>query len=411
MRRGRQLPRCDRYNPTMHNGTLGPADGFDTDHHTAGSPQASDTITFSGETVTCEACHSMQLGAEHSRQSSSMSGPGAGACAQCHNDGTIVTGIVSADWSDKSTAGACAQCHASTDVEAAAAFHGDNIPSHSTETSVTGCSDQGIGCHGNWIAEEPDLVVIHRSGCTQARACHSPTAYNTGAKTCTNPSCHPAPSYDPITFTHRGTTNGEDTTHTVILSSMATTLTATADGTAYSRCNVCHSMSLKPAHNTAAGFATASLGWTNECMGCHNATSPVVVKDIALTASGQERACPTAATTPRSRTTFWAERAIFPMSRASKRSARAAVRRQARTATPTSTSTGCTGATAECAIRAATSLRATTRLARTPCPTEKTCGVGGACHPSRSTTCRKTTRSDHKTEQSGLCADATATQA
>ena len=265
------------YVPTWHNGTGGLADGYDSDHHIAGTTQMNATYTYNSKTTACSACHSGSLGTEHTRATSALSAAGATTCLKCHNDSATVAGIVNTSWPNKNTTSSCASCHTGPDdATAANAAHG-NVGTHSTGTAVTGCSDKGAGCHG--VGPTVDLTTVHYSGCALTRACHSTTVYNAGVKTCTSAACHPSANYNVTTYAHN-TVNGTDETHTVTPTSMTTTLSA--GGPTFSSCASCHSMTLKASHNVAVGYATNSLSWSSECLGCHNATSPVVVKDIAL---------------------------------------------------------------------------------------------------------------------------------
>jgi hypothetical protein len=246
--------------------------------HTAGSTQASATYSYASKTTACAACHAMALAGEHARTTSNLTGEGETVCTKCHNDSQAIADIIKAGWVAKDTASACAACHAGTDGTSAATAHGSVATAH-TGTSVTGCTGLGAGCHGT--SATPDLTVVHASGCAQARACHSPTVYNPGAKNCTNALCHPSAVYNTTTYAH-GAVDGTDPAHTVAAASMDTVVRV-GTGSATATCSTCHASTLKSAHDTAAGHATASLGWTNECRGCHNATSPIDV--AALVAS------------------------------------------------------------------------------------------------------------------------------
>lgn len=262
-----------KYTSGLHNGTGGRADGVDAAHHTAGSVQANATYTYSSKTTACSACHSMVLGTEHGRSTSTLTGAGANACLKCHNDSATIASVITGDWSQKNTTGACSSCHQNTDGTSAATAHGAVGTAH-TGTSVTGCTALGAGCHGT--SATPDLTVVHASGCAQTRACHSTTVYNPGQKGCISSTCHPAADYNTTTYAHK-TVDGTDTTHQVT-SGMTTAVSS--GGSASATCAGCHSVALKTAHNRSAGYATASLGWTNECRGCHNATTPIDVATL-----------------------------------------------------------------------------------------------------------------------------------
>ncbi len=267
------------YTATLHNGVpAGRADGVDADHHTAGATLAAQTYTYNSKSAACSACHSMVLGTEHGRTTSTLSAAGANNCLKCHNDSATVSNIVKTNWPSKNTATGCSVCHANTDVTSAATAHA-NSANHAVGTSVTGCTGLGAGCHG--VAATPDLTTVHATGCALTRACHSPTVFNPTAKTCNNAACHSTTYNTTTDYTHRVGTqniNGTETTHTVAAGNLTTTVNT--GGTASAACSVCHSAALKTSHNYAVGFSTASLGWTNECTGCHNATTPINVATL-----------------------------------------------------------------------------------------------------------------------------------
>ena len=269
------------YAPTtlIHDGTGGRADSYDADHHTATTTQMDANFTYNSKSAACSACHSAALGTEHARGTSTMSGAGSTSCVKCHNDSATVANVVNSSWPSKNTTGACASCHANTDGTSAATAHG-GMAGHASGTQLTGCTGLGAGCHG--AAASPDLTNVHATGCALTRACHSTSVYNPASKTCTSASCHPT-GYNTTTYAHN-TVNGTDPAHAVTAPSMTTTLAAGTGGTTSAACSTCHSSTLKTAHNIAAGFATSSLGWTSECTGCHNATSPIDV--AALVAAG-----------------------------------------------------------------------------------------------------------------------------
>ncbi|MHB9002811.1 MAG: hypothetical protein ACYC6C_01935 [Coriobacteriia bacterium] len=259
--------------------TVALTDPYPTGHynettHTAGATQMSATYTYNSKSAACSACHNATLGAEHARTTSTLSATGTTVCVKCHNDSATTSGIVTTSWPNKNTTSACSSCHADTDVNSAATAHG-NVATHASGTNVTGCTGLGAGCHGTLAT--PDLTTVH-PGCALTRACHSTTVYNPGIKTCTNTACHTAATYNTTTYAH-GTVDGTDAAHQVTGASMATTLKV-GTGSASATCATCHSSTLKPAHNYAAGFATASLSWTSECLGCHNATSPIDVASL-----------------------------------------------------------------------------------------------------------------------------------
>ncbi len=277
------------YTPLMHNGLGGIANGVDSVHHTAGAGQMGDTYTLNLKTTACSACHNAALGTEHGRATSGLSGSGANTCLKCHNDSVTVANVIAGDWANKNTISACSDCHANNDTTSAASLHGGIAVGAHTATAVASCTGLGAGCHGTTTT--PDLSLVHTTGCALTRACHSTTVYNPGVKACNNASCHPTANYT-AAYAHNAVNGTTDATHTA--TGMGTTLKY-GTGSATATCATCHSSALKPAHNPAAGFATASLGttWTadGECRGCHNATSPVNVASLVAANTWARGAC------------------------------------------------------------------------------------------------------------------------
>ncbi|MDA3937165.1 MAG: hypothetical protein PF636_10010 [Actinomycetota bacterium] len=132
---------------SMH-GEIG---GYDTEHHVAGPRQASATYydRRSGVSTPCGACHSMSLGADHTRPNATM-GSGS-ACDDCHNDSASTVEIVKSSWEARDTSLACEACHGQSGV--AQPHTGiDNVHfalEYSRFGTIEAGSCQKSGCHGS----------------------------------------------------------------------------------------------------------------------------------------------------------------------------------------------------------------------------------------------------------------------
>ena len=164
------------------------------------------TCTYNSKSAACSACHSGALGTEHGRADLGALGLRFDTCEKCHNDSATVADVVTSSWTNKNTTSACCDCHTSDDGTAAAT-RTPTWRNHATGTTVTGCTGDGRRLPRHGRGAEPHRRP--RAGCALTRACHSPSVYNPGAKTCTNDSCHPAATYNTTTYAHNAV-NGTD---------------------------------------------------------------------------------------------------------------------------------------------------------------------------------------------------------
>ncbi len=280
------------YTSNTHTHTLGGGDA--AKHQPTSSVPASDTSFYSTQ---CGLCHDMRttqssLTSEHALATSAKTLQPTNTCRNCHNN-TASTTAVTNNWSTKDTAGtgassSCGVCHQSGSL----AIHVDASATAHVSAS-TGCANTGIGCHSNDLSSVGATAtaantVIHNS-CLR---CHSRTGsaswtsamVGTGANLVYNPSvkscgqatgCHTSTYY--TTTTHRATlanpvTGNDATWHTA--TGMTSTITS---GVASAACSACHSATLLAAHDpakTTANLGSGHTAWSSTagttCQDCHN---------------------------------------------------------------------------------------------------------------------------------------------
>jgi hypothetical protein len=254
--------------------------------HTAGTTQGSQTLGTWALSARCDACHTMNLGTEHSADSAAKSTVPDNYCVNCHRANRTLLGwsvepssVVDANWPARSTAAACIACH---QVDTVTTGHGQiSVTGNHVVTDAVGqtCAATGAGCHPTanmtQVGTPTTTANIHLA-CT---SCHG-TSSRAGlaisgalAQGCNaDARCH---SVGYAGTTHR-TASGDDATHT------ATGMNADADP-AYSNgdlCSNCHSGTLSKAHtdtSTTASLGTGRTGWgataQSSCQDCHNATA------------------------------------------------------------------------------------------------------------------------------------------
>jgi hypothetical protein len=263
--------------------------------HTAGVTQTGDT---SYQSTACSVCHSGQLTVEHTATTSVRTLNATNVCLNCHNNSASTTAITSTWATNKNTTSACAQCHTG-----GLARHTDASATAHTVTNA-GCGNSGPGCHPTnniaSVGSVPTTSSVIHNNCAR---CHSVTGaaswstaligtgnnvrYNPAVKSCgQGTGCHLASSYSTSTANHRigrgDQITGDDTTHTANATYMASTVTS---GTATNVCSDCHIGTLRSEHATtsigAVGCTTGGSGGG----GCHNtqtgsvaASSAAVVK-------------------------------------------------------------------------------------------------------------------------------------
>ncbi|HEX9094172.1 MAG TPA: cytochrome c3 family protein [Coriobacteriia bacterium] len=161
------------YEPSssVHAGAGGLANGVDADHHTAGPAQGATLWVdpSGGNSTACEACHSMVLGVEHSRSTSTLSAGPDNLCVRCHDGAPAAAGTVKSGWASRSSAAACASCHGRAGVPA---IHGAIVADHVAVQRDPGGSASADACVRSGCHATGDLRRLHgRVGCGAA-GCH-----------------------------------------------------------------------------------------------------------------------------------------------------------------------------------------------------------------------------------------------
>lgn len=305
--------------------------------HSAALKAAHATTSTNGGSVTCVECHN-----DTTRNSKTVIAGNwlTRKCVQCHDYGTPKTHatyssahVVSAAYGcagsganchnsadlallhDKSQSGgapnhnSCANagCHTEKDKRPAAfntpnscgpgsggchqdlTNHGkhnlDVTNSNYSNTSVSGCTNSGGGCHG---AETRDASASYEnpyhpdSGCVSGK-CHTSGSIGTHKNPLTCQACHDntytnAPAVSKLTSTTAAGGHYSETSHTPTSASVTTSVTA--GGTVSARCNQCHNnmpgtglKQLWAQHNNLAnGYANTT------CSECHNFSTGVIAQ-------------------------------------------------------------------------------------------------------------------------------------
>ncbi len=238
-------------------------------------------VTAGGSaTAACATCHDLGLKAAHSGAGFVSKTKGAKVtCGECHNYNAATTNVITTSWTTK----ACSECHASGVLGATQVLHGTTAPAVNG-SSTAGCGASGAGCHSTY-----DLHNLHRNaagGCVLA-GCHDAKNKDmtSAAKTCGQATgCHTSATYN---TTQHGTLTGADTTKHRAAGNASSNLGGYTQSTA---CVDCHSLTMRPAHDTRAGWT-----WPY-CTSCHNQTTPInavnVIKNTAWN-NGTCEACHT----------------------------------------------------------------------------------------------------------------------
>jgi len=250
------------YSPStaVHSGSGGRTDGTDSEHHTAGTQQATARYvdSTSGVSTACNVCHSMVIGVEHAAVSSALATGDGTLCDRCHNRSDATAGAVKANWPKKNTDRACVTCHGTSGINA---VHTGIDSAHvGIEVSPGGtpqpgaCSD--MGCHGT-----TDLRILHAEDGCAFSSCHDRGgAGGLGLKSCggidAGTSCHVGYSSELHFVDHAGDLQG------------------TVNGIGYVNgqnvgCFGCHLADLVEEHENARLAGTLEGGGANACAICH----------------------------------------------------------------------------------------------------------------------------------------------
>lgn len=279
----------------------------------------------------CASCHALTHGERATKHDATVVGASCGGTG-CHNIADVSIIHNNSLKNNAPTMGdnncATANCHADATNTArpesvpqtldcmASGCHLGLVHSHSLDrtgsnynnTTVTGCTNSGSGCHGTDNDTSPDFAKYHpANGCTSG-ACHaSPSqtdvAFN-NPQTCQN--CHGGRSTAPLIYTGApdavslttATPNGHysETTHTA--GGLLNTAKARPDGLTSAACTTCHNpinatgidglwyqhqvlqglgnTTCYECHSNAAypGITAEVIGsWTtDQCTDCHNLT-------------------------------------------------------------------------------------------------------------------------------------------
>lgn len=379
---------------------------IDPNHYTGTETTHTSSGNGTYNSYNCVTCHQLEMKPEHAKVSASFAGTTTvgGKCTVCHE--TKVDSFVSA-WDKKcaschptthtdratkhnaSAVGVGAQCggsgcHAVSDVavihnnsittnglvptcltchtnnttvaasitcEDAGCHQGmqhghalDRTNSNYNNTTVTGCTNSGAGCHGDDVAASPDYAIsqYHPSNGCQAGTCHTsasqPNAAFNNPQTCQN--CHGGRGAAPLNYvgapdvitlvaSSTAPTGGHygETTHTSGI--QVQTAKAKADGLTSATCDTCHQDTnatgidglwyqhqvLQGLGNTTCydchsnpSYPSVSLevqnNWTNNaCSDCHTVTkmplyaqhttntAPVVLGIVSQTATASPGSC------------------------------------------------------------------------------------------------------------------------
>lgn len=224
--------------------------------------------------VACSTCHTAETG--HGGHASTAVTPVSFAQTDGRTFGVRAVSCVSAGChpqAEVTTAafrGSCAGCHASNvDSHAAAtADHSYSAASDYSESTQTGCSNSGVGCHGSDTGYADIRASYGHDGCTSG-PCHTSTSKSNVTAKLECLKCHSggyagAPNRASLGGAYP---NGHysETTHTAA----AMGRVVSAGGTASAACSSCHVSSLRSSHSTVT---TTAYGNSITCYECHNDT-------------------------------------------------------------------------------------------------------------------------------------------
>lgn len=155
---------CGTGEGTCHATYLNERYSHENDASVHSAPSQGSAVLVDGATgirVTCGACHSMELAAEHARPGSSL---GSG-CGRCHNRNGTTTRAVKDSWPDRTGRNACATCHRGKHRATGTAHLATQL---NAQGNPAGNSCVAAGCHPS-----ADVRVVHAGvGCAFA-GCHS----------------------------------------------------------------------------------------------------------------------------------------------------------------------------------------------------------------------------------------------
>ncbi|MBI5232491.1 MAG: hypothetical protein HY876_10050, partial [Coriobacteriales bacterium] len=247
-----------QYDPatSVHAGSRGLTDGGEAAHHTASARQAASTLTdvATGRSVACSECHTMALGAEHTRPNSSLAKGVGNACSRCHNYDSTTSSAVKGDWLQREGTGACAECHedgsaGSPHVAIGTSHVGRELQPNGVAKSGY-CTDSG--CH-----EDTDLRRLHAAqGCTVS-GCHSPAGDIFGRNTASCGGSDPAVACHARVHT---LIDGNDIVHHVAGSAQAKSIYEDEASGVRTACVECHTMFLTDEHERANSSIAAGAG-------------------------------------------------------------------------------------------------------------------------------------------------------
>ncbi len=256
-----------------------PGGHYSTALHTATAGLG--TLSGGGSgSAACSVCHDLNLKDAHDATSgfSSKTRGAKVTCSECHSyNANVTTEVKTLSWQNSN----CADCHNTTDMGANQAMHSATTAPVVTGSSTAGCGAVGNGCHNTY-----NLHTLHKDRSCTLSGCHDAKDKDmtSATKTCGQASgCHTSATF--TSTNHNGLT-GDDTTKHRAAGNAAASIGGYTQSTA---CVNCHTLTLKTAHTTRAG-------WTLPyCLNCHNSTSPNSVNIIKNTTwnNGTCEACHT----------------------------------------------------------------------------------------------------------------------